>query len=84
MNIISWNVKGLGRPEKRFLLKDFLALHHAEVCCLQESKLEAISPIVWKEIGGSKLDQFVLALHHADCWVEWCHSHGKVRKGGGF
>lgn len=58
MNIVSWNVRGLGRPSKRFLIKDFLNLHFADVCCLQESKLEAISPIIWREIGGGRLDQF--------------------------
>lgn len=61
MNIITWNLRGLGRPAKRFLVKDFLCLHHAEVCCLQESKLEVVSQTLWREIGGSKLDQYVFA-----------------------
>lgn len=58
MNIITWNVRGLGKPAKRFLVKDFINMHFAEVCCLQESKLEEISPASWREIGGSLLDQF--------------------------
>ncbi|KAH7690196.1 DNase I-like protein [Dioscorea alata] len=58
MNIITWNVRGLGRPAKRFLVRDFLNLHFADVCCLQESKLEVISQSLWREIGGTKLDQF--------------------------
>ncbi|KAH7658951.1 DNase I-like protein [Dioscorea alata] len=58
MNIITWNVRELGRPAKRFLVRDFLNLHFADVCCLQESKLDNISPTLWREIGGSKLDQF--------------------------
>ncbi|KAH7688393.1 Exodeoxyribonuclease III protein [Dioscorea alata] len=61
MNIITWNVRGLGRPAKRFLVRDFLNLHFADVCCLQESKLESISQTLWREIGGSKLDQFAYA-----------------------
>lgn len=61
MNIVSWNVRGLGRPAKRFLVKDFLSLHHAEVCCLQESKLADLSLTTWREVGGSYLDQFVFA-----------------------
>lgn len=56
MNIISWNVRGLGRPSKRFLVKDFLNLHFAKVCCLQESKLNKVSPLTWREIEGSHLD----------------------------
>lgn len=58
MNIISWNVRGLGRPAKRFLVRDFLNLHFADVCCLQESKLEDISGLKWREIGGPRLDQY--------------------------
>ncbi|KAH7669135.1 DNase I-like protein [Dioscorea alata] len=58
MNIITWNIRGLGRPAKRFLVKDFLQLHFADVCCLQESKLDAIPPMLWREIGGGRLDQF--------------------------
>lgn len=59
MNIVSWNVRGLGKPSKRFLVKDFLNLHFANVCCLQESKLAEISLVTWREIGGAYLDQFV-------------------------
>lgn len=59
MNVITWNVRGLGKPAKQFLVKDFLNLHFANVCCLQESKLEEISLASWREIGGSRLDQFL-------------------------
>lgn len=58
MNLVNWNVRGLGWPSKRFLVKDFLIIHHAEVCCLQETKLEEISLATWREISGSHLDQF--------------------------
>lgn len=58
MNVITWNVRGLGKSAKRFLVKDFLNLHYAEVCCLQESKLELVSPASWREISGGCLDQF--------------------------
>ncbi|KAH7656136.1 Exodeoxyribonuclease III protein [Dioscorea alata] len=59
MNLVTWNVKGLGRPAKRFLVKDFLNLHITDVCCLQESKLEDIPAWTWKKIGGPRLDQFL-------------------------
>lgn len=58
MNIMNWNVRGQGRPAKRFLVKDFLNLHFADICCLQESKLGVISNSMWREIGGYRLDQF--------------------------
>lgn len=59
MNIISWNVRGLGRPAKRFLVKDFLNLYFVNVCCLQESKLEKVPVSKWREIGCPRLDQFI-------------------------
>lgn len=59
MNIISWNVRGLGRPAKRFLVKDFLNLHFADVCCLQETKLISITAATWRKLGGPRLDKFI-------------------------
>lgn len=59
MNIVSWNVRGLERPSKCFLVKNFLQLHHADICCIQETKLSSIEPIIWRAVGGSRLDQFL-------------------------
>lgn len=59
MNIISLNVRGIGRLSKRFIVKDFLHLHYADICCLQETKLEMIQPAIWRDIGGTSLDKFV-------------------------
>ncbi|KAH7690552.1 RNA-directed DNA polymerase protein [Dioscorea alata] len=58
MNLVTWNVRGLGRPAKRFLVKDLLHINFADVCCLQESKLDSVSALIWREIGGSRLDDF--------------------------
>lgn len=33
-------------------------MYFADVCCLQESKLENISATTWREIGGPRLDKF--------------------------
>lgn len=62
MNFITWNVRGLGKPAKGFLVKDFLNLHFTDICCLQESKLDEISAATWREIGGSRLDNFCFIL----------------------
>ncbi|KAH7690436.1 DNase I-like protein [Dioscorea alata] len=59
MNIVSWNVRGLGRPAKWFLDKDFLSLHFADVCCLQESKLEGIPQAMWRAISRQRLNQLL-------------------------
>lgn len=58
MNIINWNVRELGLPSKRFLVKDFLQLHYADICCIQESKLSTVDPTIWRLVGGSCLDLF--------------------------
>lgn len=57
-NIITWNVRGLGKPSKRFLVKNFLELHLADVCCFQESKLSDLNQSIWRDIGGGRLDSF--------------------------
>lgn len=62
MNIITWNVRGLGNPAKRFMVKDFLKMHYADMYCLHESKLEKISSVFWREIGGCRLDEFCFLL----------------------
>ncbi|XP_039129083.1 uncharacterized protein LOC120265272 [Dioscorea cayenensis subsp. rotundata] len=55
-------LRGLGRPAKRFLIKDFLNLHFADICCLQESKLESIPEAIWREIGGPRLGDFGVSV----------------------
>lgn len=35
-----------------------MALHFANVCCLQESKLDEISMSTWREIGGYRINNF--------------------------
>lgn len=45
-------------PLKCFLVKDFLQLHHADICCLQKSKLSTIDLTTWRSIGGPRLDKF--------------------------
>ncbi|KAH7689113.1 DNase I-like protein [Dioscorea alata] len=58
LNIITWNVRGLGRPNKRFLVKNFFDLHQADVCCIQESKLAYLTQSIWREIGEGRLNSF--------------------------
>lgn len=50
MNILTWNVRGL--------VKDFSNMHFVDIFCLPESKLEEISFVTWREIGGNRLNKF--------------------------
>ena len=58
MNIVSWNVRGLGRPSKRFLVKNFLDLHNTDICCIQESKFVEVNTSTWRSFGERWLDCF--------------------------
>lgn len=40
INILSWNARGLGSPNKRRALKDILLLHHIDILEIQETKKE--------------------------------------------
>ncbi|KAH7684024.1 RNA-directed DNA polymerase protein [Dioscorea alata] len=67
MKILSWNVRGLGRSSKCHFVKEFILSSHADILCLQESKLQEIHISTWKSIGGSRLNtfDFILAIGSA-------------------
>lgn len=58
MNIVSWNVRGLGRPAKRYIVSDFLELYKVNVVCIKESKLALVDQSIWCSIGGGHFDYF--------------------------
>lgn len=62
MNIISWNVLGLGRTSKRFLVRDFLDLYNGDICYIQESMLAYMNSSLWRLIGGSQFNCFNFTL----------------------
>lgn len=43
IDIISWDVRCLGKPDKIYLVRRILDLHRAVVCFIQESKLETVN-----------------------------------------
>lgn len=52
MIIVSYNVRGLGKKEKRRDVKELILKVRADVCCLQESKLEIVNQRTIKAIWG--------------------------------
>jgi exonuclease III len=38
MNILSWNVRGLGKPKRRRLVKEIIFTHHIDIVSIQETK----------------------------------------------
>jgi hypothetical protein len=59
-NILSWNVRGLNRPDKRMMVRNLLRQWHVDIVCLQETKLELISKRVINSIWGCP-------------YVDWCY-----------
>lgn len=58
MNIISWNVRGLGGPCKKHLVRDFIDQFKPSIVCFQESKLAMVDRHTWSSIAGNTLDSF--------------------------
>lgn len=50
MKIISWNVRGMGAPPKRVLIKDFLIKVDPDLVILQETKLAVVDRKVVKAV----------------------------------
>lgn len=40
MIIVSWNIRGLGRPEKRMAVKKLVRRHRVDLLILQETKID--------------------------------------------
>lgn len=53
MIVVSYNVRGLGRREKRKEVKELLRKVKADLCCLQETKLESVNKRIIKSICGN-------------------------------
>ena len=53
--IISWNVRGLGRPEKRRAVRNLMHSYKPFLMFIQESKLSYFDSRVVKSLGGSRL-----------------------------
>lgn len=57
--ILSWNVRGLNSPA-RIVVREVAEAHRASILCLQETKLEAWTPSIVRDIGGCKLEGRVM------------------------
>ena len=55
--LISWNVRGLGRPEKRRAIAKLVRMEKPSMVLIQESKLEEVGGSLLTQIGGGKLNK---------------------------
>ncbi|KAL8524765.1 hypothetical protein ACS0TY_014392 [Phlomoides rotata] len=54
MKILSFNMRGAGRREKRREVRELLIKKKVHICCIQESKLEIIDNKMCKSFWGNR------------------------------
>lgn len=54
MIILSWNVRGMGNPERRMVIKDVIKSNKVKIALIQESKLNSMSDRIIREVWGDK------------------------------
>jgi exonuclease III len=57
-NILCWNVRGLNDPDRCSTVNEIVATSTCHIVCLQETKLESVSPADAYFIGGNRLKSF--------------------------
>ncbi|KAL8497360.1 hypothetical protein ACS0TY_020881 [Phlomoides rotata] len=53
MKVLSYNVRGAGRREKRREVREMIAKLKVDICCLQETKMEEVNMKICKSIWGN-------------------------------
>ena len=54
MKILSWNVRGANDSSKRKVIKTFIRNQRADVICIQETKIQAMSDYIARSIGSGR------------------------------
>ena len=54
LKILTWNVRGLNDPDKRLHIKNLLKDWHANIICLQETKMELITTRIVRSLWRYK------------------------------
>jgi len=58
MNIISWNVRGLGGFEKMREVRQLVKEKHSFILCIQETKLSVVDTIICKSLWGENTIEY--------------------------
>lgn len=61
MRILYWNIKGLGNPEKRESVENFISLHCFDVVCLQESRVSSPLQFLLRSCGGNRISKWAMS-----------------------
>ncbi|KAK3210476.1 hypothetical protein Dsin_015182 [Dipteronia sinensis] len=55
MIVMTWNVRGFGKGEKKVIVNGLVNRHNPEILFIQESKLKVFNNKVIRSLGGSRL-----------------------------
>jgi hypothetical protein len=63
IKVLHWNIRGLGLPEKRRFLKEFIITEHFDIICIQETKKEDFTQRFLYSLSPKFSDrQFILSV----------------------
>ena len=58
LKVIVWNVRGLNAPARRNVVHQVVLAVNPGIVCLQETKLEVVTPEIVKHCLGNKFESF--------------------------
>ena len=59
--VVVWNVRGMNNPAKRNAINNVISGSGASVVCLQETKIQDMTPALVRQCLGPAFDQFFYA-----------------------
>ena len=59
MKILSWNVRGLGRGDRRLVVNELICNNKVQIALIQESKIASMTMRIVREVWGSKFVKWV-------------------------
>lgn len=51
MKVLSWNVRGMGNPQRRMVIIEVFSFNKVQIAMIQESKLSSMSDKIQRETG---------------------------------
>lgn len=87
MKIVSWNVRGIGKMEKRRAIREVILDSYCNAILIQESKIIRPSIALLQSLGGLRMDEWEILDADGstgDILVEWnsrCFQHKNSIKG---
>ena len=58
LKLLSWNVRGANNPNKRNVIRNFIRSQRADLVCLQETKIQEVTPAVARSLGVGRLSEW--------------------------